>query len=474
MGKTALMFWVMLALSAIAISGQGQTDQTAASATTTTTTTTESTVGPTTTTTTTDMTLYEGGPIILPGVKAHIKITKNPDADLTGYIYKITIEDDPEQAGFTPKDIVATFSVDNNVYIKYDDMKIQYSLYDVTTRKRNYMDYKPNPCDENGRDLVNALAGLTPQGIILNFYDIAKSGTELIGCLNDVYDWSADLSVDGNKIVKPEELQKEELDKYKIINKVMGADEKERNNRHVETIVYSKDPKSDQTVPPRSVVITIPVRPKDRTVNSDIKMWIDIRGYRSIGVEGQVDTPSQAQNIAYSLVPCSLGIYFENQNMFQKEPPTSTEKSTKQKKVIFPDPNLDPVSTGQTNPPNEGKTTGLNNSIVTPQIVLPGNGKISFGSTPIGNTNWLDYYFNGKQIGIYVDVDTSSAGFTSTPIYITSLGGQAHHWRTVGASSIYEATPTSFRIYLQGLDAITPQFANENNWHIQWIGIESA
>jgi hypothetical protein len=124
--------------------------------------------------------------------------------------------------------------------------------------------------------------------------------------------------------------------------------------------------------------------------------------------------------------------------------------------------------------PNEGGTAGLDNGKVTSPMVLPGNAKIGFGSTPIENTKWVDYYFNGQQIGIYVDVDTSSAGFTSTPIYITSLGGQGHHWRTVGASSIYEATPTSFRIYLQGLDAITQQFANENNWHIQWIGIGSA
>jgi hypothetical protein len=123
---------------------------------------------------------------------------------------------------------------------------------------------------------------------------------------------------------------------------------------------------------------------------------------------------------------------------------------------------------------NEGSTAGLDNGKVTSPMVSSGNAKIGYGSTPIGNTKWIDYYFNGNQIGIYVDVDTSSAGFTSTPIYITSLGGQAHHWRTVGASSIYEATPTSFRIYLQGLDAITPQFANKNNWHIQWIGIESA
>jgi hypothetical protein len=118
----------------------------------------------------------------------------------------------------------------------------------------------------------------------------------------------------------------------------------------------------------------------------------------------------------------------------------------------------------------------LDNLWVTSAIVLPGNAKIGFGSTPIGNTNWIDYFFEGQQIGIYVDVDTSSAGFTSTPVYTTSLVGDGNQWSTTGASSIYEATPTSFRVYLREWDGstITPQYANKYNWHIQWIGIGPA
>lgn len=106
---------------------------------------------------------------------------------------------------------------------------------------------------------------------------------------------------------------------------------------------------------------------------------------------------------------------------------------------------------------------------------LPGNAKIGFGSTPTADTNWVDYIFDGQLVGIYVDVDTSSAGFTRTPIYITSLGGDAHHWGVTGASSIYEATPTSFRIYLESPDlTINSQYAKDYHWYIQWIGIESA
>ncbi|HOO54550.1 MAG TPA: hypothetical protein PLM24_00200 [Methanothrix sp.] len=70
--------------------------------------------------------------------------------------------------------------------------------------------------------------------------------------------------------------------------------------------------------------------------------------------------------------------------------------------------------------------------------------KAAAGSTRPGATEWEQY---GKT-GLYVDVDTSSAGFTETPIYITSLGGNVNIWRTTGATSVYCATPTGFRIYV--------------------------
>jgi len=43
---------------------------------------------------------------------------------------------------------------------------------------------------------------------------------------------------------------------------------------------------------------------------------------------------------------------------------------------------------------------------------------IARGSTPVGNTAWQQYH-DGE--GVFVDVDTSSAGFTTTPIYRTHL-----------------------------------------------------
>src|ERR1051325_4159286 len=66
-----------------------------------------------------------------------------------------------------------------------------------------------------------------------------------------------------------------------------------------------------------------------------------------------------------------------------------------------------------------------------------------------GKTNpamWKNYP-NGT--GVMVDVDTSEAHFAQTPLYFTSLGGISHHWATAGATSIYSATPTGFRIYVR-------------------------
>ncbi len=95
---------------------------------------------------------------------------------------------------------------------------------------------------------------------------------------------------------------------------------------------------------------------------------------------------------------------------------------------------------------------------------------IARGSTPVGNTAWQQYY-DGE--GVFVDVDTSSAGFNNTPIYITSIGGLGFHWATTGATSIYFPTPTGFRVFVRWSTggALTPATANQSGWHINWIAV---
>jgi Domain of unknown function (DUF4962) len=106
-----------------------------------------------------------------------------------------------------------------------------------------------------------------------------------------------------------------------------------------------------------------------------------------------------------------------------------------------------------------------------------GNGmRIGGGSTLKGQTAWQTYAVGGTSYGIYVDVDTSSSGFTKTPSYVTSLGGDSRHWATTGGSSVYAARTTGFRIYVRWVDNTTPptpQSADADGWHVNWIGYET-
>jgi len=98
--------------------------------------------------------------------------------------------------------------------------------------------------------------------------------------------------------------------------------------------------------------------------------------------------------------------------------------------------------------------------------------RIASGRTTPGSTNWQP--FVGGTTGIYVDVDTSAANLTGSPVYVTSIGGTSNQWSTTGASSVYIGTATGFRIYIRYADGgpITPATANGFQWHINWIAME--
>ena len=94
---------------------------------------------------------------------------------------------------------------------------------------------------------------------------------------------------------------------------------------------------------------------------------------------------------------------------------------------------------------------------------------VKAGSTPKGSTNWIVY----SSDTIYVNPDTSTAGFTATPRYFTSLGGNTGHWAAHGVNAIYSATSNGFRVFLRSSNrtALTPTMANNNGWHVQWLGV---
>jgi hypothetical protein len=99
--------------------------------------------------------------------------------------------------------------------------------------------------------------------------------------------------------------------------------------------------------------------------------------------------------------------------------------------------------------------------------------RIASGRTPPGATAWQQY--TGSP-GIFVDVNTTAANLTGTPVYVTSIGGNSSHWATNGASSVYSATATGFRVYVRFFDGrpLSPSDANQVGWqwHINWIAME--
>lgn len=96
--------------------------------------------------------------------------------------------------------------------------------------------------------------------------------------------------------------------------------------------------------------------------------------------------------------------------------------------------------------------------------------RIASGRTTPGTTAWQVYNPNG----IVLDVNTTAAHLTGAPVYVTSIGGTSNHWATTGATSIYSATATGFRVYVRYADGgpITPAQANGWQWHINWIAME--
>ncbi|WP_030679115.1 hypothetical protein [Streptomyces rimosus] len=100
------------------------------------------------------------------------------------------------------------------------------------------------------------------------------------------------------------------------------------------------------------------------------------------------------------------------------------------------------------------------------------NGKFLSGRTAPGE-GWQDYPDRNGN-GVYIDVDTSEGGFTDTPAYIAALTGDDRMWMTTGGNTVYNATPTGFRVYVRRVDRqhIDPAYAAKNGWHIAWIAAE--
>jgi hypothetical protein len=92
------------------------------------------------------------------------------------------------------------------------------------------------------------------------------------------------------------------------------------------------------------------------------------------------------------------------------------------------------------------------------------------GHTTLGHTGWTGH----TTKSIYADINTLSAHFSDTPIYVTSLLGSNGQIPVVGSHSIYRARKEEFRVYLRFGIGVAPQTAEERHWAINWIGCHPA
>jgi hypothetical protein len=83
------------------------------------------------------------------------------------------------------------------------------------------------------------------------------------------------------------------------------------------------------------------------------------------------------------------------------------------------------------------------------------------GGSP--SNTWVQ---NGAN-AIYMDVNTTACGFTTTPAYFTSLYGTSGHANSIGATSIYSPTATGFRVHIKK-SGVTPAYAAGRSWAIAW------
>ena len=118
---------------------------------------------------------------------------------------------------------------------------------------------------------------------------------------------------------------------------------------------------------------------------------------------------------------------------------------------------------------------------------------IASGQTQVDGTLWQAWLAedDGRAIGVYVDVDASSARFQSTPRYSAHVIGQ-RYWSddsggnfAVGFTAVSNSTPDGFRCQvlfpemegdfnppsLQDGTLVADLVRSELRWHVAWLGV---
>ncbi|CAF1259990.1 unnamed protein product [Rotaria sp. Silwood1] len=77
--------------------------------------------------------------------------------------------------------------------------------------------------------------------------------------------------------------------------------------------------------------------------------------------------------------------------------------------------------------------------------------------------------------GIYMNIDTTICGFSSTPLYFTSMAGNTIHWELASYTAIYSPTNISFTIYVRSLSGLNNtdmlSYSQAYLWNVNWFGV---
>ena len=97
-----------------------------------------------------------------------------------------------------------------------------------------------------------------------------------------------------------------------------------------------------------------------------------------------------------------------------------------------------------------------------------------------GKTKSGEGWKKGDGEFIHIHVDTSAAGFTSTPVYLCSLSGTEYHCYTVGGNSVYGPNAHGFDVYLAWSKGTKmngwnlESYSSTRQWRINWVGLQPA
>jgi hypothetical protein len=179
--------------------------------------------------------------------------------------------------GYQPSEVSLYYSVNDNVYICYDEIKTEFKLKD----KDNYVLYEPDVnafCSGNVIEGgIKELIGLIPY---LNAFGVFQYASETAKCLPEYswwcknviqYETSNQISEYSNCVPGPD-----------IFKAIEGTTEVERNGRRIHSIQFTRTALVGGPLNPRDKVLakvsavrfTIPLKIKNLNKISDLRLWI--------------------------------------------------------------------------------------------------------------------------------------------------------------------------------------------------------